>query len=91
LANIKSSQKKNRQRITHEARNRTRKSAMRTAIKALHAAIESKNGDQARKLLMPAVRLVDRAGRRGVIKPRTASRAVSRLTVAVNRMAAAAK
>jgi small subunit ribosomal protein S20 len=87
LANIKSSEKKNRQRIRHEARNRTQKSAMRTAIKALRAAIESKNVDQARKLLAPAVRLVDRAGRRGVIKSRSASRAVSRLTVAVNRIA----
>jgi small subunit ribosomal protein S20 len=88
LANIKSSQKKNRQRITHEARNRTQKSAMRTAIKALRAAIEAKNATEARKLLPPAVKLVDRLGRRGVIKGRTASRAVSRLTVAVNRIAA---
>jgi small subunit ribosomal protein S20 len=86
LANIKSSQKKNRQRITHEARNRTQKSAMRTAIKALRAAIETKNVEQARALLQPAVRLVDRIGRRGVVKPRAASRAVSRLTLAVNRM-----
>jgi small subunit ribosomal protein S20 len=86
LANIKSSQKKNRQRITHEARNRAQKSAMRTAIKNLRAAISAKNPDQAKALLHPAVRLVDRAGRRGVIKSRTASRAVSRLTTAVNRI-----
>jgi small subunit ribosomal protein S20 len=86
LANIKSSEKKNRQRIKHEARNRNEKSAMRTAIKALRAAIEAKNAGQARKLLMPAVQLVDRAGRRGTIKTRTASRAVSRLTIAVNRL-----
>jgi small subunit ribosomal protein S20 len=86
LANIKSSEKKNRQRISHEARNRTQKSAMRTAIKALRSAIEGKNPEQARKLLQPAVKLVDRAGRRGTIKPRAASRAVSRLTVAVNRL-----
>jgi small subunit ribosomal protein S20 len=86
LANIKSSEKKNRQRITHEARNRAQKSAMRTAIKNLRAAISAKNTDQAKALLLPAVRLVDRAGRRGVIKSRTASRAVSRLTTAVNRI-----
>ena len=73
-------------RITHEARNRTQKSAMRTAIKALRAAIEAKNVEQARALLQPAVRLVDRIGRRGVVKPRAASRAVSRMTLAVNRM-----
>ncbi len=88
MANIKSSEKKNRQRIRHEARNRTQKSAMRTAVKALRGAIEAKNIEQARALLPPAARLVDRLGRRGVIKPRTASRTVSRLTVAVNRLSA---
>jgi small subunit ribosomal protein S20 len=87
LANIKSSQKKNRQRITHEARNRAQKSAMRTAVKALRAAIASKNQEQAKALLTPAIRLVDRAGRRGVIKQHTASRTVGRLTVAVNGLA----
>jgi small subunit ribosomal protein S20 len=87
LANIKSSQKKNRQRITHEARNRAQKSAMRTAVKALRAAIESKDSKQAQALLIPAVRLLDRAGRRGVIKHHTASRSVGRLTVAVNALA----
>jgi small subunit ribosomal protein S20 len=88
LANIKSSQKKNRQRIVHEARNRAQKSAMRTAIKALRAAIEAKKAPEAKALLLPAIRLVDRAGRRGVIKHHTASRTVGRLTVAVNAIAA---
>jgi small subunit ribosomal protein S20 len=87
LANIKSSQKKNRQRIRHEARNRAQKSAMRTAIKALRAAIASKNSKDAKELLPSAVQLLDRAGRRGVIKQRSASRAVGRLTVAVNGIA----
>jgi len=49
---------------------------MRTAIKALAAAIEAKNVEQARALLQPAVRLIDRIGRRGVVKPRAASRGV---------------
>ncbi len=84
MANIKSSQKKNRQRIRREARNRGQKSAMRTAIKALRAAIAGKKSDQAKALLLPAARLLGRAGRRGLIKPRAASRTVSRLTVAVN-------
>jgi small subunit ribosomal protein S20 len=87
LANIKSSQKKNRQRITHETRNRAQKSAMRTAVKALRAAIAAKDAKQAQVLLIPAVRLLDRAGRRGVIKHHTASRSVGRLTVAVNAIA----
>lgn len=84
MANIKSSQKKNRQRITHEARNRARKSEMRTAVKALRAAIDAKDSKQAKTLLGDALALVSRAGQRGVIKPRAASRTVGRLTVAVN-------
>jgi small subunit ribosomal protein S20 len=88
VANIKSAEKKNRQRIRREARNRDEKSAMRTAVKKLRAAIEAKNGKQAKVLLPPAVQLLDRAGRKGVIKPSAASRAVSRLTVAVNGLGA---
>lgn len=87
MANIKSSEKKNRQRIRHEARNRAAKSAMRTAIKRLRAAIEAKDPKQAKTLLPPALKLVDRLGRKGVIKPRSASRTVSRLTVAVSGLA----
>lgn len=84
MANIKSAEKKNRQRIRQEARNRSQKSAMRTAVKRLRAAIATKNATEAKALLNPAVQLVARAGRKGVIKPRSASRTVSRLTVAVN-------
>jgi small subunit ribosomal protein S20 len=84
MANIQSSEKKNRQRITHEARNAGQKSAMRTAVKKLRAAIAAKDPKQTQALLKDATKLVTRLGGRGVIKPRTASRTVSRLTVAAN-------
>ena len=84
MANIKSSQKKARQRIKREARNQSRKSAMRTAVKKVRAAIGSKNAAVAREALGDAVKLMDRAASRGTIKPGTASRSVSRLVVAVN-------
>lgn len=84
MANIKSSQKKNRQRIKREARNQARKSAMRTAVKKVRSAIGSKNTAVAKEALGEAVRLMDRAASRGTIKPGTASRSVSRLVVAVN-------
>ena len=88
MANIKSSQKKNRQRIRHEAQNRSRKAEMRTAIKKVRAAITAKDPKAAAASLKPAVVLIDRAGRKGVIKGGTASRAVSRLTRAVSAIAA---
>jgi len=80
MANIRSSEKKNRQRIKHEARNAAQKSAMRTAIKKLRAAIASKDGTQTQALLKEATKLIARLGRRGIIERRTASRDVSRLT-----------
>jgi small subunit ribosomal protein S20 len=82
MANIQSSEKKNRQRIKHEARNAAQKSAMRTAVKKLRAAIAAKDAKQTEALLKEATKLVARLGGRGVIKPRTASREISRLTKA---------
>ncbi len=82
MANIQSSEKKNRQRIKHEARNASQKSAMRTAVKKLRAAITAKDPNQTEALLKEATKLISRLGGRGVIKPRTASREISRLTVA---------
>jgi small subunit ribosomal protein S20 len=80
MANIQSSEKKNRQRITHEARNAAQKSAMRTAVKKLRAAIAAKDAKHTEALLKDAIRLISRLGGRGIIKRRTASREVSRLT-----------
>jgi small subunit ribosomal protein S20 len=83
VANIKSSEKANRQRITRTARNVARKTAMRTAVKKVRAAIDAKNAKAAKEALPGAVRAIDMAASKGVIKRGTASRSVSRLTVAV--------
>ena len=84
MANIQSSEKKNRQRIKHQARNATQKSAMRTAVKKLRAAIAAKDSTQTTALLKEATKLISRLGGRGIIKKRTASREVSRLTKATH-------
>ncbi|HVZ72243.1 MAG TPA: 30S ribosomal protein S20 [Polyangia bacterium] len=87
MANIKSSQKAARQRITRTARNVARKTAMRSAVKKVRAALEKKNAKEAKAALGAAVRAIDMAASKGVIKRGTASRSVSRLTVAVNALA----
>lgn len=87
MANIKSAKKKNRQRIRRQARNSAQKAAMRTAVKRLRAAVAAKDAQQAGALLTSATSLISRLGGRGVIKKRTSSRHVSRLTVAVNALA----
>ena len=87
MANIKSSQKANRQRVTRTARNVARKTAMRTAVKKVRAALDQKNGQAAKAALPTAIRAIDMAASKGVIKRGTASRSVARLTVAVNSLA----
>ena len=84
MANIKSSQKADRQRVTRTAHNVARKTAMRTAVKKVRAAVELKNAKVAKAALPGAIRAIDMAASKGVIKRGTASRSVSRLTVAVN-------
>jgi small subunit ribosomal protein S20 len=84
VANIKSAEKANRQRIRRTARNVAQKTAMRTAIKRLRAAIGQKKTKEAKDLLKGAIKAIDKAASKGVIKKGTASRSVSRLTVAVS-------
>lgn len=86
MANIKSAEKANRQRIRRTARNVAQKTAMRTAIKRLRAAIGQKKAKEAQALLKGAVQAIDKAASKGVIKKGTASRSVSRLTVAVSNL-----
>ena len=86
MANIQSSEKANRQRITRTARNPAQKTAMRSAVKRLRAALGQKNPTEAKSLLASAIQAIDRAASKGVIKKGTASRSVSRLTLAVARL-----
>ena len=84
MANIKSAEKQNRQRVKRQARNTAQKTAMRTAVKRVRSAIGAKNAKLAKEALPAAIRAVDSAASKGVIKPGTASRSISRHTVAVN-------
>lgn len=83
MANIKSAEKANRQRVKRTARNVSQTTAMRSAIKKLRAAMGSKGNKDLAPLLKSAVQAIDKAASKGVIKKGTASRSVSRLTVAV--------
>ena len=86
MANIKSAQKQNRQRVKRTARNASQKTAMRTAVKRVRAAIGRKQTKEAQAALGAAIKAIDRAASKGVIKPGTASRSVSRLSVAVGQL-----
>jgi small subunit ribosomal protein S20 len=83
VANVQSAEKRNRQRIKRRQRNLAHKTRMRTAEKKVRAALAAKNTTEAKNSLAEAVKLIARAAQRGVIKRETASRHISRLTVAV--------
>ncbi|MSP62420.1 MAG: 30S ribosomal protein S20 [Myxococcales bacterium] len=87
MANVASAQKRNRQRITHRARNLFHLTTMRSHVKKVRAAVDEKDTAVAKAELPVAVRLIDKAAQKGVIDRKTASRKISRLTVAVNALA----
>jgi len=87
VANHASAAKRARQSEKRRLVNRARKGAMRTAIKRVLAAVESGDVEAAKAALDRAVPLIDRAGRRGVIHRKQASRRVSRLNARVKALA----
>jgi small subunit ribosomal protein S20 len=80
VANIKSAQKQNRKMIKNRARNRSAMSALRTAIKKARIAVDG-SAAEAGALVKAASSIVDKAVTRGILKRRTASRYVSRLSL----------
>jgi small subunit ribosomal protein S20 len=87
MANIKSAEKRNRQRLKREARNRVVRGSARTAVKKARLAVES--GDpNAMEMVRMAERALDKAASKGVIHKNNAARRKSRLMHALNRAAA---
>lgn len=86
MANIKSAKKRILVNRTKAARNKSIKSATKTAIKKVYAAIEAKDKEAAKAALLAATSTIDKAAKKGVYHKNTASRKVSRLNLAVNKM-----
>ncbi len=86
MANHPSAEKRYRQSLKRQARNRAARSSMKTAVKKArtlgeaHAPIA--DGEAA---LRAAVSVVDRTATKGIINPKTASRKISRLARAAHK------
>lgn len=80
MANIKSAEKQNRKMIKNRTRNRAAMSALRTAIKKARIAVDSKAAD-ASAVVKAAASIVNKAVTKGILKRKTASRYVSRLSL----------
>ena len=87
LANIKSAKKRILVTKTKNERNKAIKSAVKTAIKKVDAAVAAKDKEAAAAALLAATSAIDKATTKGVYHKNTASRKVSRLSKAVNSIA----
>ncbi len=87
MANIKSAEKRNRQRAKREAQNRVVLGSARTAVKKARLAIANGDANAAESVRL-AERALDRAATKGVIHRNNASRRKSRLYRALNKAAA---
>ena len=87
MANIKSAKKRILVAQTKTLRNKMIKSAVKTAIKKVDAAIAANDKELAKAELLKATSAIDKAASKGVYHKNNASRKVSRLAKAVNQMA----
>jgi small subunit ribosomal protein S20 len=89
VANHPSAEKRNRQRLKRTVRNRSIKTGYRTLVKSVREAVSKGDHATATTQLLKATSALDSAVSKGVLHRSTASRSVSRLTVAVQKLAAA--
>ncbi|MEE1314911.1 MAG: 30S ribosomal protein S20 [Faecalimonas sp.] len=87
MANIKSAKKRILVNETKAARNKSIKSAVKTAMKKVDAAVVAGDKAVATEALKAAISEISKAGSKGVYHKNTCARKVSRLTKAVNEMA----
>ena len=87
MANIKSAMKRILVNKTKADRNKAIKSGVKTAVKKVLAAVEANDKEAAQSALLAATSTIDKATKKGIYHKNTAARKVSRLTVAVNKMA----
>lgn len=87
MANIKSAKKRIEVIDKKTLRNKMIKSKVKTVIKKVEAAIAAGDKEVAQANLLVAISEIDKAASKGVYHKNNASRKVSRLTAAVNKMA----
>lgn len=87
MANIKSAKKRILVSQKRADKNKSVRSKVKTAIKKVDTAIEANDKAAAVEALRNAVSEIDKATKKGIYHKNTAARKVSRLTVAVNKLA----
>ncbi|MDR1765749.1 MAG: 30S ribosomal protein S20 [Lachnospiraceae bacterium] len=88
MANIKSAKKRILVGQRNAARNKSIRSAVKTAIKKVDAAVASGDQEAASAAFIAAESAIGKATTKGVYHKNTSARKVSRLALAVNKIAA---
>ncbi len=87
MTNIKSAKKRIIVNQARADRNKAIRSGVRTAVKKVYAAIDANDKEAAKAALLVATSTIDKATSKGVYHKNYASRKISRLSIAVNKMA----
>lgn len=87
MANIKSAKKRIKVIERRTLRNKMIKSKVKTVIKKFEAALAAGDKEAAAKALKVATSEISKAASKGIFHKNTASRKISRLTQAFNKMA----
>ncbi|WP_169566647.1 30S ribosomal protein S20 [Sneathiella limimaris] len=88
MANHKSALKRIRQTETRTERNRARRSRIRTFVKKVETAITAGDQTVANEALRTAQSELSRGVTKGILKPNTAARKISRLNARVKALSA---
>lgn len=86
MANIKSAKKRILVTEVRTERNKAIRSSVKTAVKKVYAAIDANDKEAAKAALLAATSAIDKATSKGVYHKNYASRKISRLSIAVNKM-----
>ena len=89
MATSRSSRKRIRQNRRRNLYNRTIKSAVKTVLKRLVTAIESKDAEKAKREFLAATQQLDRAAGKKLLHPNKVARTKSRLAARLKALAAA--
>ena len=85
MPNIKSAKKRVKVNKTRAARNKSRNTALKTAIKKANLAVEAGSPD-AQALITEAIKKVDQAAAKGLIHKNNAAHKKSQFTLLLNKM-----
>lgn len=86
MANHPSALKRAKQNKVRRLRNASMKSRIKTGVKQYLQTLEAPSSESAQPALIQAVSLIDRAGSKGILHQRTASRKISRLSKKLNKL-----